>query len=656
MRYTQLSYPVAVFLALVLCSTLQAQDTLHTYNLMDVVIEASREESGSRGLRNDEPDSLMLAQSDQASLATVLNRSGIQIKSYGNGALASIAIRGANATQTSLIWNGINLQSSTYGQSDFSLLPAFLFDRVSIQPGSTTANWGSGAIGGAVLLQTDQPKENLHIRAGALNGSFGENGQGLLLSGRHKNLSGSIRGVRQRVVNNFPYQDNLSPGAQGSEKQLQHAGFFQQATMGDVWWQPKPTLGFSAHIWLQDAIRDIPPTLVQSFSNAVQTDRVARVLLKSTVVPGGYQQHRITTRIAFLNDKLVYENGFSETDSTRVNTLIAETEWRYITPRYTLFAGVNNTWQQAEVTGYIPLRQLNRTALFALMDIIFQQNFRLAIQARAEQVAGNLIQPVGSIGIDWKPLQWIRILGNISRNYRLPTFNDLYWNPGGNPLLRPEKSWNQECTIEAKQAIKNVEIRYGITGFNRQVTDWILWAPLNALWTPQNILQVWSRGFEHRFNVEYAIGKWQIAIQANYDYVRATSQKPISPNDQSIGKQLIYVPAHRAMGLLTIRYGAWGVSYGHQYTAHRFTSSDHRTYLPEYDEAIATVFTQLKIKSISNQPALVDVFIRINNCWDERYQSVAFRPMPGRSFQVGMRIDLQITKRLLNSTIQQSNQ
>ena len=32
--------------------------------------------------------------------------------------------------------------------------------------------------------------------------------------------------------------------------------------------------------------------------------------------------------------------------------------------------------------------------------------------------------------------------------FRYPTFNDLYWQPGGNPDLEPEKSWYQ--TIKYK--------------------------------------------------------------------------------------------------------------------------------------------------------------------------------------------------------------
>jgi iron complex outermembrane receptor protein len=616
--------------------TVYGQDTTQTRNLHPVTVEALRSSSASTGLRNDHPDSLIQAQSDNTSLSTLLGRSGLVMKTYGSGALATIGIRGASASQTPVIWNGIAIQSSTNGQNDFSLLPVFLFDRITVQPGSTTAGWGSGAIGGAVLLQTTPEQLPLHIRASHLSGSFGENGQGLSVAGSRKNVAFSVRGIRHRMVNNFAYPDIFFPG---TTKRLQHSGFFQQAVVGDLFWQVKPLILVSTHFWLQEAARDIPPTLLEAESKAAQKDQFARMLVKALFVPAKHAKQQFMMRVGYLNDRLYYDDGLENEDSTQAHTLVAELEWRYAMRRTQIVTGVNNTWQQAEVTDYVPLHQLNRINLFGVVDMQPTSFLHATLQVRGERVAEKFIQPIGALGLELKMWKQFQVLFNVSRNYRLPTFNDLYWNPGGNPELRPEQSWNQELTFAAQRERKNYFIYYTLTAFNREVKDWILWIPQNALWTPQNILEVWSRGFEHRLTANCSFGKFRFSVQANYDYVRATSEKAISANDQSVGKQLIYVPAHRAMTLFTICYRNIGCSYSHQYTAHRFTTKDHSTYLPAYDEAQFTAFVQLKQHHYPQTPAFVDFFFRINNCWNQYYQAVSFRPMPGRHFQIGIRIE-----------------
>ena len=42
----------------------------------------------------------------------------------------------------------------------------------------------------------------------------------------------------------------------------------------------------------------------------------------------------------------------------------------------------------------------------------------------------------------------LSLRGAYSTNYRLPTFNDLYWEPGGNPELKPEFSSSGEIGLD----------------------------------------------------------------------------------------------------------------------------------------------------------------------------------------------------------------
>ena len=78
----------------------------------------------------------------------------IYFRTYGNGMLSSISMRGTSPNHTSVLWNGININSFSLGQADFSILPAIAFDEVKIHEGAGSARFGSGAIGGTVLLNS----------------------------------------------------------------------------------------------------------------------------------------------------------------------------------------------------------------------------------------------------------------------------------------------------------------------------------------------------------------------------------------------------------------------------------------------------------------------------------------------------------------------
>ena len=82
----------------------------------------------------------------------LIDETPFYLKTYGNNQLSTITIRGTTASQTAVLWNGININSPTLGQTDFSLIPLFLFDEVSVQYGTGSALYGSDAIGGSIMI------------------------------------------------------------------------------------------------------------------------------------------------------------------------------------------------------------------------------------------------------------------------------------------------------------------------------------------------------------------------------------------------------------------------------------------------------------------------------------------------------------------------
>src|SRR5690554_3913847 len=84
-------------------------------------------------------------------LADVLQQhSGVFLRRYGSGGLASVSLRGTGASQTTILLDGRRLTDPQVGQLDLSLLPASIVDRVEVMNGAASPFYGAEGIGGAV--------------------------------------------------------------------------------------------------------------------------------------------------------------------------------------------------------------------------------------------------------------------------------------------------------------------------------------------------------------------------------------------------------------------------------------------------------------------------------------------------------------------------
>ena len=84
-------------------------------------------------------DTLVLQSKSTSSLSDLLiQHSPVFIKTYGPGGVSTASFRGTTASHTLVLWNGFQLNAPSLGQVDFSTIPVFLADDVSL-------NWGSDA-------------------------------------------------------------------------------------------------------------------------------------------------------------------------------------------------------------------------------------------------------------------------------------------------------------------------------------------------------------------------------------------------------------------------------------------------------------------------------------------------------------------------------
>jgi iron complex outermembrane receptor protein len=122
------------------CVQAQEPDSIFPYQtLPDVVVKELRVVE----ISNDYPTS---------SLNDILfHQSGIAIKQNGTGGLSTPNVRGSSASQTSILWNGVELRSPMNGAFDLQLIPAFFIDRIRLNPGNANSTL-TPSIGGQILM------------------------------------------------------------------------------------------------------------------------------------------------------------------------------------------------------------------------------------------------------------------------------------------------------------------------------------------------------------------------------------------------------------------------------------------------------------------------------------------------------------------------
>ena len=214
----------------------------------------------------------------------------------------------------------------------------------------------------------------------------------------------------------------------------------------------------------------------------------------------------------------------------------------------------------------------------------------------------------------------------------MPTLNDLYWQPGGNPELKAERGWSQELGLESAWSDATRRLTFSITAFNRNIDDWILWTPdaEAGYWSAANVASVWSRGLETRLDGAWHRKDWRIQLRLGYDYIRSTNQRALERPRIEPGEQLIYTPEHQAFGRLSIAWRDWSLTYRHTYSGPVQTPTEP---LSGYQLGYGQLQWQLRRKGFWGT-----LFLRAENLWNAAYRVVERRPMPGRHYRAGLRL------------------
>jgi len=565
----------------------------------------------------------------------------IALKNYGPGQLSTVSFRGTSANHTAVLWNGLNINSPTLGQTDFSTIPIAGFDQLSVQYGSAASVVGTDAVGGSILLNSVAQPFGLYIfKAESLDSFLNYQSQAGAKYGAKLNAKWDFSGKTalnySRMIYRFPYKERQSYPLLPSET-------LQQGLVQDFFLRSKNGQELSAHIWLTKNRLTLTPKEVAG--RELTATEAYRTLIR-------YQFEGFSMRTSWIRDVIDYATGdyknldHAVTDKFS-NRIEKDFRWDFGQNGNNIQIKTGGEWThyRAQLAGYEkPLITENRGDLFVLTR--FQAHPKLVVSANLRQafVTGYNPPITPSLGAEYQLLQNafynLKLKGSFARSYRVPTLNERYWKNLGNPDIKPESGWNKEIGLEQNYVPNSNHVfRISLTAYHNRIKNWAYWNP-SKNYKVENIQEVLARGIELQAGWKANQGIWKIGADLGYALTRSSQERIYdSYATDVVGKQLVFVPLHSGNFNAFVQYKNSRLTGQIQSVGKRFTTFDNAQFFNSYTLANLLAETTFEWSKIE-----LRVQGQVNNLANTFYLNVRNNAMPGRSFAINLLISYNSNK------------
>ncbi|MFC5195699.1 TonB-dependent receptor plug domain-containing protein [Bizionia hallyeonensis] len=548
---------------------------------------------------------------NQTSLTSLLNyNTTIYLKENGLGMVSSPSFRGTTAQQTAVLWNGININSQTTGQTDFNTINTRGFDRVVVKSGGGGVVDGSNAIGGSIYLEN-----KIKYNTGFENdlflkyGSYNTYGIDYKTAYSTKKTSFSLGVSHQGSENDYKYLGT---------NRINKNGEFNNTNISTVLgFKLKSNNAINIYANIYDGKRNFSlptPNALATKYDDFNTRSMVEWVSKSKNITSN-------TKVAYITENYKYYPNIARDYYTfgDVGSLFVKYNLDYELGRMLFSGGLNYNHNNGEGSDIQHEKRNLGSAVLGLKHKI-SKRFMYEISLRQELNSVYKSPFLYSAGLQAEITHFYSLKLNTSKNFRIPTYNDMYWEGLGNTDLKPELSYQGEMSHVLH--IPNVTLT--LNGYYNKVQNLLLWTPdINGVWRPKNAENVKIYGFEGLFTAKKNIGFHTVNVSATYAYTVSTNEKT--------DKQLIYVPYHKLTTAIGYSYKNLSAYYQYIRNGEVFTTTDNATEHILNSYMVANFGIEYNLGNKTNSYILG---VQALNLWNESYESVLNRPMPGRNFNM----------------------
>lgn len=675
-----------IVLSLGIIMPFYAQNTPRVNKLREVVVWGKRPMK-EIGVQKTAFDSVALKENIALSMADILTfNSSVFVKSYGRATLSTVAFRGTSPSHTQVTWNGMRINNPMLGMTDFSTIPAYFIDNASLLHGTSSVNETGGGLGGLVRLATT-PDVGEGINAQYVQGigsfsTFDEFGR---FTYGDDHWSVSTRVVYSSSPNDYKYvnhdkkvniyDDDHNIIGQYHPTERNRSGAYKDFhALQEIYYNTNKGDRFGLNAWFIKSNRELPMLTTdygdeRDFENRQRENTFRGVLSwdhNRSSWKAGAKAGYIHTWMAYDYRREITEGNWAEMTRSRskVNTVFGQLEGEYTPARRWYFTANLSAHQH-----FVRSEDKNIILQDGDKAIVGYDKGRIELSG-AFSAKWQPVDPIGlsvvlreeMFGDRWAPLipaffidglisrkGNVMVKASVSKNHKFPTLNDLYFLPGGNPDLRSENGWSYDAGASFDTGWTRpfpVSVGGSVTWFDSYIDDWIMWLPTTkGFFSPRNVKKVHAYGIEGKLNLAMEPFKgWVVDLNGSYSWTPSVNRgEKMSPADQSVGKQLPYVPKHSASLTGRLTWRSWGFLYKWAYYSERFTMSSNdytlTGHLPRY--FMSNISLE---KGLSFKPVDLQLKFAVNNLFNEDYLSVLSRPMPGINFEFFIGITPKFSK------------
>jgi len=584
-------------------------------NLEQIVVTASRyeDDAGELSRNLDVITASEIAGAGYQNTAEALaGITSVNISDYGGiGAVKNVRMRGSSSGQVLVMVDGRPVNSPRDGEADLSSIPLDNIEKIEVLHGPGSSLYGAGAMGGIVnIITKSPPKGKAETELYSAFGTFrtyterfshgaGLGGFSYLLSGGYLDSEGArtnsafnsrdlnaklqyeLNDSNMLSLNTGVYRGRLgAPGTSGSEDNDDRQNDVKN--FWDLGWKFKPddNSGISARV---------------------------------------YQNYE---RLSFLeNSAGAYYETAGAKDAHTTRTVGTDIQYdRQITDIYRALCGFNYASNSNDSTASGNHEYYLR-AFYLENKLDLGEKIRLDLGARVDDYSnfGSEISP--SAGMHYALREDLKLRACVSRSFRAPTFNDLYWPDQGyikgNSALSPEKGVTKEIGID-KQFTKRFSS--GITFYRSDYRDLINWVDDAGVYQPKNVGSARIDGVEFANRLKFGDS---CGLNLAYTFLRA--------KDKDTGKYLVYQPKDKVdITLYSRDLKGFDCELQGHFTGSRFYDQANSVSLRRFvtcDFSVSRKFSET-----------LTAFIVIKNIFNAEYQIIRDYPMPGFSLTGGVKM------------------
>ncbi|MBP7817935.1 MAG: TonB-dependent receptor [Phenylobacterium sp.] len=558
----------------------------------------------------------------------------------GPGGVTTLRIRGAEGDQTVAVVDGVKINdpSAPGGGYNFANLLTGDVARIEILRGAQSTLWGSQAIGGVINIVTAEPTSALE---GGLQAEVGTQNSAY--------VRGAAGGISDHLVWRLSASHDQTDGVSAVAGGAEDDGYRSTAVSGRARVIASGALSLDLRAVYTDSRNDFDgfPAPAYLFADTGQyaeiEELVAYAGLNVALLEG-----RFRNRLAFgytNSDSLNYDPAQAVTpvtfDSTGRNR-----RWEYqgsleIAPAWTATFGAEReqaSFRTRSPSAFAPnpptaTAKAGIDSLYAQVRGDLGDHLSVTVGLRRDRHDTFGDHTLGQVSAAWSVGDATVLRASFGQGFKAPTLYQLY-SSYGNLGLKPEQADAWDAGVE--HTVGDGWLVVAATAFGRETQNQIdfvscAFGSLTPLCNPGGVARFGyydntAKTAAHGVELVAAVERGPFSLDANYTWTH-TENRSAGAN---LGKQLARRPEHQANLAATYQWG-FGLS----------TTADIRHVGASSDNAAGSYTLQshtlLDLRAAYPVNDTLEVYGRVENVFDDRYETVRNYGTPGRAATLGVR-------------------